>query len=241
MSSAEARQEEVANIILASLPAAEFDELAPSLERADFATGETLFGVEDAPGRVYFIESGLLSLISTLEDGTSIEVAALGREGLGGLLMLLGADAAVLTALAQIGGEALCIRTGSAREAFGRLPAFRSRVLAYTRMLMAHVMQTAACNTLHTVEQRLARWLLMCRRRLESDTLPLTQEFLSHMLGVRRSGVTVAVGIFEQAGLIKHSRGTIVVENAEGLRGASCECIKVLTEEYESFVNEGIV
>lgn len=236
MPAVEATQEDVANVLLASLPAAEFEELAPSLERVSFATGETLFEVESAPGRVYFIESGLLSLIATLEDGTSIEVAALSREGLGGLLMLLGADAVVHTALAQIGGQALCLRTERAREAFRHLPAFQSSVLAYTRMLMAHVTQTAACNTLHSVEQRLARWLLMCSRRIESDTIPLTQEFLSHMLGVRRSGVTVAVGILEQAGLIAHSRGTIVVTDPEGLRDVSCECIRVLTDEFESFV-----
>lgn len=241
MQAAGVRQDEVANVILASLPAREFEQLAPWLERVRFATGTTLFEVEDEPGRVYFIESGLLSIISTLEDGTSIEVAALGREGMAGLVMLLGADAAVHTALAQISGDALSVRTERAREAFRRLPAFQSRALAYTRMLMAHVTQTAACNTLHTVEQRLARWLLMCRRRIESDTIPLTQEFLSHMLGVRRSGVTVAIGILEQAGLITHSRGTVVVADAEGLRGVSCECIRVLTDEFEGFVNDGLV
>jgi CRP-like cAMP-binding protein len=241
MSAAKARQDEVANVILASLPASEFDALAPSLERVRFATGETLFEVEDAAGRVYFIESGLLSLISTLEDGASIEVAALGREGLAGLLMLLGADAAVHTALAQIGGEALSVRVERAREIFQRLPAFKSRVLAYTHMLMAHVTQTTACNTLHTVEERLARWLLLSRRRIESDTIPVTQEFLSHMLGVRRSGVTVAVGTLERAGLITHSRGTVVVADPEGLRGVSCECIKVLTDEFEDFVKAGLI
>lgn len=241
MSADEVRQEEVANVILASLPASEFEELAPSLERASFATGETLFEVESPPRRVYFIESGLLSLISTLEDGTSIEVAALGREGLAGLVMLLGSDAAVHTALAQIGGHAFGLRTERAREAFRRLPAFQSRVLAYTRMLMAHVTQTAACNTLHTVEQRLARWLLMCGRRIESDTIPLTQEFLSHMLGVRRSGVTVAVGILERAGLITHSRGTVGIADPDGLRGVSCECIRVLTDEFEEFVDDKLV
>lgn len=241
MSAAKARQEEVSNFILASLPAQEFDALAPSLERVSFATGGTLFEVEDAPGRVYFVESGLLSLISTLDDGTSIEVAGLGREGFAGLIMLLGADEAVHTVLAQIGGHALSLRTDRAREAFRRLPAFQSRVLAYTRMLMAHVTQTAACNTLHTVEQRLARWLLMCRRRIESDTIPLTQEFLSQMLGVRRSGVTVAIGVLEQAGLIAHSRGTVVVTYPEGLRGVSCECIRVLTDEFEGFVSDSLV
>jgi CRP-like cAMP-binding protein len=240
MYAAEALQEEVSNFILASLPPAEFEELAPSLEPTSFAAGERLFDMEDAASRVYFVESGLLSLISTLDDGTSIEVAALGREGLGGLVMLLGADAVAHTALAQIGGSALSLRVERAREAFWRLPAFRSRALGYARMLMAHVTQTAACNTLHSVEQRLARWLLMCRRRTESDTIPLTQEFLSNMLGVRRSGVTVAVGVLEQAGHIAHSRGTIVVKDAEGLRHVSCECIRIMTEEYEEFVGEKV-
>ena len=227
---AEERQEEVANVILASLPAAEFEQLAPSLERVSFATGETLFEVESAPRRVYFIESGLLSLISTLEDGTSIEVAALGREGLAGLLMLLGADAAVHTALAQIGGQALCLRTERAREAFRRMPEFQSRVLAYTRMLMAHITQTAACNTLHTVEQRLARWLLMCSRRIESDTLPLTQEFLSHMLGVRRVGVTQAASALQRRRLIEYRRGHIRIMDNLGLEAAACSCYELVRQ-----------
>jgi CRP-like cAMP-binding protein len=234
-------QEEVSNVVLSSLPADEFAELAPYLERERFEAGETLYAIEDPARRVYFIESGLLSLISTLEDGTSIEVAALGREGVGGLMMLIGSDTAVHTALGQMGGEALCARAEPAREAFRRLPSFQSKALGYARMLFAHVTQTAACNTLHTVEERLARWLLMCRRRAGSDTLPLTHEVLSHMLGVRRSGVTVAVGILQQAGFVTHSRGQIVVADAEGLREVSCECIKVLEEEYENFIGAKIV
>jgi CRP-like cAMP-binding protein len=111
-------------------------------------------------------------------------------------------------------------------------------MLRYTRMLMSQITQTAACNTLHTVEERLARWLLMCRRRLESDRLPLTQEFLSNMLGVRRSGVTVAVGILQQAGFIRHSRGAISVTDPEGLRDASCECVKAMIEEYDNYLRE---
>ena len=237
---ADASRETVTNAILASLPAREFDVLAPSLERVQFRAGETLFEGEDGTGRVYFVDDGLLSLISTLEDGTSIEVAALGREGLGGLMTFLGASAPAHTAHAQIGGSALCIRVERAREEFRRLPAFQLKVLSYTRMLMAHVTQTAACNTLHTVEERLARWLLMCRLRAGSDTLPLTQEFLSNMLGVRRSGVTVAIGLLEQAGFLAHSRGVVVVKDAEGLRGISCECVRVMAEEYGRFVNEKI-
>jgi CRP-like cAMP-binding protein len=230
-------QEEVSNVILSSLPADEFAALAPHLERVPFAQGETLYAMEDSARRVHFIEAGLLSLISTLEDGTSIEVAALGREGVGGLLMLIGSETAIHTALVQVSGASMCARVEAAREAFRRLPAFQSKVLGYARLLFAHVTQTTACNTLHTVEERLARWLLMCRRRAGSDKLPLTQEVLSQMLGVRRSGVTVAVGALEKAGFITHSRGQIVVTDPEGLREVSCECIRVLEEEYESFVD----
>ena len=235
---ANVRQEEVGNVILASLPAEEFAELAPLLVPVVNKTGQRLYDEDEVVRHVHFVESGLLSLLSALEDGTTIEVAALGSEGMGGLSLLLGADKAAHTALAQVGGTALRMRAEHAREAFSRLPVFQSKMLRYTRMLMSQISQTAACNTLHTVEERLARWLLMGRRRLESDRLPLTQEFLSHMLGVRRSGVTVAVGILQQAGFIRHSRGAINVTDPEGLRDASCECVKAMIEEYDNYLNE---
>lgn len=232
------RQGEVRNVILAGLPPEEFAEMAPQLEPVMHATGDRLYYEEDRIRHVHFIESGLLSLLSTLEDGTAIEVGALGREGMGGLSLLLGSDTAAHTAMVQMAGKAYRMPTESAREAFRRFPAFQQKTLRYTRMLMSLISLTLACNTLHTVEERLARWLLMCRHRVGSDTLPLTQEFLSHMLGVRRSGVTVAVGIIQRAGLIKHSRGVITVVDAEGLREASCECIKAMSDEYDLFLAE---
>ena len=238
MSSASVRQEEVSNKILASLPPEEFAEVAPLLDVVGLEVGNRLYDVGEVIRHVHFIDSGLLSLLSTLEDGTSIEVGALGREGLGGLSVLLGADRAGHTGLTQVAGTAFRMKTEHARDAFRRLPAFQGKILRYTRMLMSNISLTAACNTLHTVEERLARWLLMSRRRVESDRLPLTQEFLSHMLGVRRSGVTVAVGILQQAGLVTHSRGVINVTDPEGLREASCECVKAMMEEYDNFLNE---
>ncbi|MDQ3917115.1 MAG: Crp/Fnr family transcriptional regulator [Acidobacteriota bacterium] len=238
MSETNVRQEEVSNKILASLPAEEFAELAPLLAPVAQEPGDRLYNEDEVIGHVHFVESGLLSLLSTLEDGTTLEVGALGREGMGGLSMLLGAEKAAHTALAQSSGTALRMRAEHAREAFTRLPAFQSKMLRYTRMLMSQITQTAACNTLHTVEERLARWLLMCRRRLETDRLPLTQEFLSNMLGVRRSGITVAVGILQQAGFIRHTRGAISITDPEGLREASCECIKAMIEEYDNYLRE---
>lgn len=231
------QQDGVRNRILASLPAGEFRALAPRLAPAALAAGEVLYGAEDAVRHVYFVEGGLISLLSTLADGTAIEVSAVGREGLGGLSAVLGGEASAHQAAVQVGGRALRMRADDAREAFQTLPYFRGRVLGYARLTLTQISQTAVCNALHTVEERLARWLLMCGRRLERDALPVTHEFLSHMLGVRRSGVTVATGILQRGGLIRHSRGRIIILDAGGLRDASCECFRVLAEEYDQFLS----
>jgi CRP-like cAMP-binding protein len=231
------RQEEVGNLLLASLPPEEFRELAPQLARVGLEAGARLYDPAGVVPYIHFAEGGLLSLLSTLEDGASTEVGALGREGLGGLLVLLGSDVAAHVAAVCVGGSALRIRTTQARECFERLPGFRGRVLRYSRMLMSQVSQTTLCNTLHTVEQRLARWLMLARMRLGSDKIPVTHETLSHMLGVRRSGVTVTVGALAQAGLVSHGRGFIRVEDAAGLGGAACGCYGLLSDEYGRFIN----
>ena len=230
-------QEEVGNLLLASLPPEEFRQLAPLLARVGLEAGERLYGPEAPVAFIHFAEGGLLSLLSNLEDGASIEVGALGREGVGGLLSLLGSEAAGHTAAVRVGATALRVRATRARECFERLPGFRARVLRYSRVLMSQVSQTALCNTLHTVEQRLARWLMLARMRLGSETVPVTHELLSHMLGVRRSGVTVAVGALEQAGLVGHGRGFVRVEDAARLGGASCGCYGLLADEYGNFIN----
>ena len=238
MSPLAVRQEEVGNLLLASLPPEEFRQLAPHLARVGLEAGARLYDPEEAVPFLHFTEGGLLSLLSILEDGASIEVGALGREGLGGLLVLLGADVTAHTAAVRVGATALRLRTAQARACFERLPAFRARVLRYSRLLVSQVSQTTLCNTLHTVEQRLARWLLLARMRLGSDTIPVTHEALSHMLGVRRSGVTVAVGALEQAGLATHGRGFVRVENHPELAACACGCYGLLAGEYGSFIND---
>lgn len=238
MTDASIKQEDVRNVILSSLPADEFGEIARHLESERLVLGRQLYESEGVVHYIHFINDGLLSLLSTLEDGTSIEVGALGRDGMGGLSIMLGSDVASHTGLVQGSGMAFRIRTEYAREAFRALPAFQKKILSYTRMLMSQISMTAACNTMHTVEERLARWLLICRMRLESDDLQLTQEFLSHMLGVRRSGVTVGISILESAGLINHSRGFIHIADVEKLREVSCECVRAMTHEYNAFINE---
>ena len=237
MSLATVRQEEVGNLLLASLPPEEFRQIAPSLARVGLEAGERLYEPEEVVPFVHFTEGGLLSLLSTLEDGVSVEVGGLGREGLGGVLVLLGSDAAAHTAAVRVGASALRIRTTQARECFEQLPGFRARVLRYSRLLASQVSQTTLCNTLHTVEQRLARWLMLARMRLGSDTIPVTHESLSHMLGVRRSGVTVTVGALAQAGLVSHGRGFVRVEDAARLGAAACGCQGLLSDEYGNFIN----
>jgi CRP-like cAMP-binding protein len=231
------RQEEVGNLLLASLPPEEFRQLAPRLARVELEAGARLYGPEEVVPFIHFTEGGLLSLLSTVGDGASIEVGGLGREGLGGVLVLLGSDASAHTAAVRVGATALRVRTAQARECFEQLPGFRARVLRYSRLLMSQVSQTTLCNTLHTVEQRLARWLMLARLRLCSVTIPVTHEFLSHILGVRRSGVTVTVGALEQAGFISHGRGFVRVEDAAGLGAASCGCHGLLADEYGNFIN----
>lgn len=231
------RQEEVGNLLLASLPPEEFRQLAPQLTRVGLGAGERLYEPEEAIRHVHFPEGGLLSLLSTLEDGATVEVAALGREGFGGLLVLLGSSVAAHTAAVRVGAAALRVRTTAARECFQSLPGFRARVLRYARLLMSQVSQTTLCNTSHTVEQRLARWLLLAWMRLGSDTVPVTHEFLSHMLGVRRSGVTVIVGELERKGLVGHGRGFVRVESPSELEAYACDCRRLLADEYDKFIN----
>ncbi|HEX7317995.1 MAG TPA: Crp/Fnr family transcriptional regulator [Pyrinomonadaceae bacterium] len=231
------RQEEVGNLLLASLPPEEFRQLAPHLTRVGLEAGERLYAPEEVVPFIHFAEGGLLSLLSTLGDGGVVEVGALGREGLGGLLVLLGSDVAAHTAAVRVGGGALRVRTTQARECFELLPGFRARVLSYSRVLLSQVSRTTLCNTRHTVEQRLARWLLLARMRLDSDTIPMTHEYLSRMLGVRRSGVTVTVGELERAGLVSHVRGFVLVEDVAGLCAVACGCYGLLSEEYGDFIN----
>ena len=230
-------QTTVGNYLLAALPAEEFGRLAPRLARVELEAGQVLYGAEEPVGHVFFVERALVSLLSTLADGTAIEVGAVGREGVCGLWAILGGGPSPHQAVAQVGGAALRMRGAEARAAFEELPHFRARSLRYTHFLLTQISQTGVCNALHTVEQRLARWLVIYAGRLEADQLPLTHEYLAHMLGVRRSGVTVASGALERAGLIEHRRGRIAILDAAGLRGAACECVRPLSDEFEEFLS----
>lgn len=221
----------VKNQILAALPRGEYARLRPHLESVALAHGEALYKSGDAITHVYFPEEAVISLVTHMRDGATIEVGLIGRDGMVGIPVLLGDDIAFEAAVVQVGGGALRLNTGVLKE---RLKRSRNpllvQLLLYTRTLMKQVAQTAACNSRHTAEKRLARWLLMCHDRVESDELRLTQEFVSDVLGIRRAGMSDAVRRLQQEGFISYSRDRISILKRERLEEFVCECYGAVKE-----------
>lgn len=215
----------IKNLILAGLPRKEYARLLPDLEAVALTPGEKLYKSGDSIGHVYFPGDGLVSLVTHMNDGTTVEVGIIGHDGMVGIPVLLGDDIAFEEAVVQIVGSAMRMRSGVFKASLGRNHSpLLTQLLLYTRSLMKQVGRTAACNRIHTVEERLSRWLLMCRDRMESDELPLTQEFISNMLGTRRASVGTAATGLQTEGLIRYSRGHISILDRVGLEDAACEC-----------------
>ncbi len=215
----------IKNLILASLPRNEYAQLLPDLEAIELPPGEKLYKSGDVIEHVYFPGDGLVSLVTHMNDGTTIEVGIIGRDGMVGIPVLLGNDIAFEEAIVQIAGNAVRMRSGVFKDGLKRNHSpLLTGLLLYTRSLMKQVGRTAACNRIHTVEERLSRWLLMCHDRMESDELPLTQEFISNMLGTRRASVGTAATGLQTEGLIRYSRGHISILDRIGLEEYSCEC-----------------
>lgn len=191
----------------------------------------TLYKSGDFIEYVYFPSEGVVSLVTHMKTGATIEVGLIGMDGMVGIPVLLGDDIAFEEAVVQIAGDALRMKSAILKE---RLKQAHSQLftelLLYTRTLMKQVAQTAACNRLHTVEERLSGWLLMCHDRMESANLLLTQEFISHMLGTRRASVGTAAGKLQTSGLIRYSRGHITILNREKLEEFACECYEAAKE-----------
>src|ERR1044071_628310 len=202
----------IKNLILAGLPRREYARLLPDLEAVALAPGKKLYKSGDAITHVYFPDDALVSLVTHMNDGTTVEVGIIGRDGMVGIPVLLGDDIAFEEAIVQIEGSAMRMRSGILKESLKKNHSpLLTELLLYTRALMRQVGRTAACNRIHTVEERLSRWLLMCQDRMESDDLPLTQEFISNMLGTRRASVGTAATGLQTEGLISYSRGHIKI------------------------------
>jgi CRP-like cAMP-binding protein len=212
------------NRLLAALPPDALATLWPQLKPVELALRQVLQEPERPIKTIYFPESGWVSILAQLEDGDAAEVGFIGREGFIGLTVLLGGDSNDFEAVVQAPGTALQMDVAAFREAVELIPALRTLLLRYALFHHGQVARTAACNGRHHVDQRLARWLLMAHDRADGDEFPMTHDFLSTMLGVRRAGVTVAAGQLQKAGFIRYERGRIEITDRPGLESVTCEC-----------------
>jgi CRP-like cAMP-binding protein len=218
------------NLILASLPEKELRSICPHLEEVELPFGKVLSDPEQALSHAYFITSGVASLIVNLADGNSVEVASVGRESLVGAGGLLRLPREPHTTLIQAEGFAYRIAIPRLQKLFNDCRSLREAILRNLYVQTSQMAQTAACNRVHEVEERLARWLLILQDLIGGDKLHLTHEFLAIMLGTRRTTVTLAAGVLQQRGIIEYRRGKVHILNRPGLEGACCECYFTLRD-----------
>ena len=222
----------VSNRLLAALPGKNYQRLLSGLEPVTLNFGDVLYEAGQKIQHVYFPGDSLVSLLTLVNGRMALEVGMVGREGMVGIPLALGAAVSPVRALVQGGGTAMRMKSARFAKEIRRSPQLQAEVYLYVNALMAQVSQTAACNRFHVVEARLARWLLMTRDRMRSKDFRLTQEFLSHMLGVRRVGVTNAANALQKRKLIEYNRGEISILDQKGLQAAACECYAAINGKH---------
>jgi CRP-like cAMP-binding protein len=221
------------NQLLRALSAADYASVVPQLTRVSLSSGELISKSHARPRHVYFPETAVLSLVIDMEDGGAVEAATVGNEGMAGLSATLGEGAMNSRCLAQIAGDAQRIPVAVLVQAIVARPALDMLLRRYTQAFINQLAQSVACNRLHTIDQRCARWLLMTHDRVGGgDTFDLTQEFLSYMLGVRREGVSAASRVLQHLGVIQYRRGHISILDRPALERAACECYAETRSEY---------
>ena len=216
------------NRLLAALPHETLSSLEPHLKPICLRRGRVLCEADQPLSHIYFVEEGAVSLVTIFQDGATAEMATVGREGMVGVDTLLGGKHALGCYMVPIAGSALAVEVSRFRNALRESPTLRAACEAYARSFLAHLLQNVACNATHRVEQRCARWLLMCDDQIEDDTVELTQEYLADMLGVRRSTVAAIACALQKAGLVSYRRGTITVLDRRGLEAVACECYQIV-------------
>lgn len=221
------------NRLLSLLAPKDLAGLSPHLERVSLGYRQSLYHARKPIHSVYFIETGVGSLVNTTENGDAAEVGTIGNEGMVGLPLVLGDDRAPTSVYVQVPGAGLKMESAIFKKELARSPAMQAVMLRYAHAFFNQVAQSAACNHFHSLEQRCCRWLLMTRDRMESDDFLLTQEFLAMMLGVQRTGVTVAASALQRAGLIRYKRGNVTITDRRGLENRSCECYRVSKMEFD--------
>jgi CRP-like cAMP-binding protein len=221
------------NRLLAALEPPDFAALEPHLESVTLAVGQVLYEPGDIIRHAYFPHNTVISLVNVMEDGGSVEVGVFGREGVMGLLSALVTREAFGRYVVQTSGTASRIPFERLNEVRNTRLGLRQLIMNYGEALLAQTFQTVSCNAVHVVEARCCRWILNMHDRSDQDTLPLTHEFLSEMLGVQRSTVSVVTRTLQTAGLIRQSRGGITITDRAGLEEATCECYGKIRRVYE--------
>ena len=227
-----------ANRLLGLLSPKDYGRLRPHLQRIPLAYRQSLYRANKSIGFVYFIETGVGSLVNTMANGQAAEVGTIGNEGLVGLPLLFGDDRAPTSVYVQVPGVGLKMKAKLFTRELARSASMRIVMLRYAHAFFNQVAQSAACNHFHTIQQRCCRWMLMTHDRMQSDEFLLTQEFLAMMLGVQRTGVTVAAGALQRAGLIRYTRGNVTIIDRRGLLRRSCECYGVSKKEFDRLLGD---
>jgi signal transduction histidine kinase/CRP-like cAMP-binding protein len=221
------------NHLLAALSGEEYERLLPSMEHVRLSFGEVLREPGEASTHVYFPHDAVISLVSAMESGASAELAMVSSEGMIGLHVFLGSDAATNQAVVQVAGDATRVKAQVFRDEFCKSRLLRALLQRYTHVLLTQTSQTAVCNRLHRMEERFARWLLLIHDRLGKDEFKLTQEIICQMLGVRRASVSTAAVKLRRRGLIHYHRGHIRILDRAGLEATACECYEIIKAEFD--------
>ncbi len=224
------------NRILSALSRDDYERLSAGSEPVRLASGKMLCRAGEHLRHAYFLRGGMVSLISTMENGSSVEVGMIGSEGVVGIPAVLGVETMPYQLTVQLSGNALRLRMDTLREEFNRSGNLRGLVLRYLHTVLTQISQSAACNRFHTLEERLCRWLLVSRDRVRTDTFNLTQEFIAQMIGAPRSRVTIIAGKLQREGLIHYRRGKIRIIDRQRLEIASCECYRVITKRINHYL-----
>ena len=223
----------IENRLLAALPGAEYERLHPQLQPVTFSLGEVVYEFGGQLDYVYFPTTSIVSLLYTMENGSSAEMGLTGNDGVVGIALFMGGGTMPNRAVVQSAGGAIRMKAKLLQEEFARGGKFQQLLLRYTQALITQISQTAVCNRLHSVEQQLCRWLLLSHDRVKVDELIMTQELIADMLGVRREGVTVAAGRLQDSGAISYVRGHIKIPDRQKLEDTVCECYLVVKNEFD--------
>ena len=228
------------NFLLTSLPDLEFERVQSHLQPVSLKLGQVLYESGDKMDYVYFPTTAIISLLYVMENGATAEIGVVGNDGILGIALFMGGDTTPNRAVVQSAGEAFKMKAKDLMAEFTLGGVFHNLLLRYTQALITQISQTAVCNRLHSVEKQLARWLLLSHDRLNSDTLVMTHDLISNMLGVRREGITLAAKKLSAKKLIKNVRGTMTILDRLGLEEAVCECYDVVNNEYNRLLGRGI-